>query len=56
LLDRQVIDTLRADHRSGRADCSYELFSIIMFDRWFGDCIEGWSHPSGRDTEVVTAN
>jgi asparagine synthase (glutamine-hydrolysing) len=56
LLDRQVIDTLRADHRSGRADCSYELFSIIMFDRWFGDYIEGWSHPSGRDTEIATAN
>jgi asparagine synthase (glutamine-hydrolysing) len=56
LLDRQVIDTLRADHRSGRADCSYELFSIIMFDRWFSDYIEGWSHPSGRDTEIATAN
>jgi hypothetical protein len=37
LLDRQVINTLRADHRSGRADNSYELFSIIVFDQWFGE-------------------
>jgi asparagine synthase (glutamine-hydrolysing) len=41
LLDRQVIDKLRADHRSGRADNSYELFAIIMFDHWFGDYIAG---------------
>jgi hypothetical protein len=37
LLDRQVINTLRADHRSGRADNSYELFSIMVFDQWFGE-------------------
>jgi asparagine synthase (glutamine-hydrolysing) len=37
LLDQQVINTLRADHRSGRADNSYELFSIIVFDQWFGE-------------------
>jgi asparagine synthase (glutamine-hydrolysing) len=37
LLDQQVINTLRADHRDGRADNSYELFSIIVFDQWFGE-------------------
>jgi asparagine synthase (glutamine-hydrolysing) len=40
LLDRQVIDTLRADHRSGHADNSYELFSIIVFDQWFGEQVQ----------------
>jgi asparagine synthase (glutamine-hydrolysing) len=35
LLDRQMIDRLRAEHRTGRADNSYELFSIIVFDQWF---------------------
>src|SRR5215472_5692856 len=56
VLDRQVIDKLRADHRSGRADCSYELFSIIVFDRWFSDHIEGWTgNPSGRNAVSATA-
>jgi asparagine synthase (glutamine-hydrolysing) len=40
LLDRQVIDRLRAEHRSGRADNSYELFGIIVFDRWFSEHAE----------------
>jgi asparagine synthase (glutamine-hydrolysing) len=57
LLDRQVIDKLRADHRSGRADYSYELFGIIMFDRWFGDYIEGGTrNPSVSDAEIAAAN
>jgi hypothetical protein len=40
LLDRQVINTLRAEHRSGRADNSYELFSIMVFDQWFGEHVQ----------------
>jgi asparagine synthase (glutamine-hydrolysing) len=57
LLDRQVIDKLRADHRSGRADYSYELFSIIMFDRWFGEYIEAWNRNSaGCDAKIAIAN
>ena len=37
LLDWHLINALRADHRSGRADNSYELFSIIVFDQWFSE-------------------
>jgi hypothetical protein len=55
-VDRQVIDALRADHRSGRADYSYELFTIIVFDRWFSAHIERSSgNPSGRGTEIESA-
>jgi hypothetical protein len=37
-------------------DYSYELFSIIVFDRWFSAHIEGSSgNPSGRGTEIETA-
>jgi asparagine synthase (glutamine-hydrolysing) len=57
LLDRRVIHRLRADHQSGRADYSYELFSIIMFDRWFAEYIEGLPrNPSNSDAEIASAS
>jgi asparagine synthase (glutamine-hydrolysing) len=31
----EYIQLMRSKHRSGAADYSYELFSIIMFDAWF---------------------
>jgi hypothetical protein len=37
LLYWHLINALRANHRSGRADNSYELFSIIVFDQWFSE-------------------
>jgi asparagine synthase (glutamine-hydrolysing) len=41
VLDAAVIDRLRAEHRTGAADRSSELFAIMMFDRWFGTYIAG---------------
>ena len=35
ILDWSFIQTLRDQHRRGRRDNSYELFSIIMFDVWW---------------------
>lgn len=40
MLDKKVIDELRAEHASGRADNSSELFGIIVFDRWFSEQVE----------------
>lgn len=33
------IESLRVQHQAGKADNSYALFSIIMFDKWFRDYI-----------------
>ncbi|HEV7861017.1 MAG TPA: asparagine synthase (glutamine-hydrolyzing) [Pyrinomonadaceae bacterium] len=35
ILNWEYIQLLRAQHRSGKADNSYALFSIIMFDVWY---------------------
>jgi asparagine synthase (glutamine-hydrolysing) len=40
ILDREVIELLRAGHRSGRADNAYALFGIMVFDRWFAEHID----------------
>lgn len=40
LLSRPVIQRLRAEHRRGVADHSYELFGIIQFDRWWSTYVE----------------
>jgi asparagine synthase (glutamine-hydrolysing) len=40
VLSWDVIQRLREEHRRGLADNAYELFSIIMFDRWWSAYIE----------------
>ena len=35
ILDWNYIQLLRAEHRSGKNDNSYPLFSLIMFDVWY---------------------
>lgn len=39
--DWEEIQRLRAEHRRGRRDNSYELFSILMFDVWYRRYIQG---------------
>jgi asparagine synthase (glutamine-hydrolysing) len=40
VLSWDVIQRLREEHRRGLADNAYELFGIIMFDRWWSAYIE----------------
>jgi hypothetical protein len=40
VLSWEVIQRLREEHRRGVANNAYELFSIIMFDRWWSAYIE----------------
>jgi asparagine synthase (glutamine-hydrolysing) len=35
ILNRSYVEQLRHLHRNGKADCSYELFSILVFDVWW---------------------
>jgi asparagine synthase (glutamine-hydrolysing) len=35
IFDYDVIERLRGEHKAGRRDNSMELFSILVFDRWF---------------------
>lgn len=35
IFDYDAIQRLRAEHKAGRSDNSMELFSILVFDRWF---------------------
>jgi len=39
-LSWDVIQRLREEHRRGLANNAYELFGIIMFDRWWSAYIE----------------
>jgi hypothetical protein len=45
ILNWEYIQLLRAQHRSGKADNSYALFSIIMFDVWYRKYILGTEAP-----------
>jgi asparagine synthase (glutamine-hydrolysing) len=45
ILNWEYIQLLRAQHRSGKADNSYALFSIIMFDVWYRKYILGAAAP-----------
>jgi asparagine synthase (glutamine-hydrolysing) len=41
ILDWQVIQQLREQHKRGRRDNSYELFAIILFDVWWRKYVKG---------------
>jgi hypothetical protein len=43
ILDAEVIARLRAEHMTGVADRSSELFGIMMFDRWWGTYVDAGS-------------
>lgn len=43
IINWDYLQTLRAEHGSGRRDNSYELFSILMFDVWYRTFIVGES-------------
>jgi asparagine synthase (glutamine-hydrolysing) len=45
ILNWEYIQLLREQHRTGKADNSYPLFSIIMFDVWFRKYIAGREAP-----------
>ncbi|MBD0327223.1 MAG: hypothetical protein ICV68_12375, partial [Pyrinomonadaceae bacterium] len=45
ILNWDYIQLMREQHRAGRADNSYPLFSIIMFDVWFRKYISGRDAP-----------
>ncbi len=45
ILDWEYIQMLRAEHRAGRNDNSYPLFSLIMFDVWYRRYISGAGMP-----------
>lgn len=45
ILDWDYIQLLRAQHRSGKNDNSYPLFSLIMFDVWYRKYISGEGMP-----------
>ena len=47
VLSWDVIQRLREEHRRGLADNAYELFSIIMFDRWWSTYIENGQAYAG---------
>jgi asparagine synthase (glutamine-hydrolysing) len=50
LMRWESIQRLRAEHRSGRRDNSYELFAILMFDAWYR------RYLLGEDVESATAS
>lgn len=50
LMNWECIQRLRAEHRSGRRDNSYELFAILMFDAWYR------RNLLGEDVESATAS
>ena len=35
IFDYDYITQLRAEHRYGKRDNSYELFAVLMFDTWY---------------------
>jgi hypothetical protein len=41
LFNWDYIQSLRQQHRSGKRDNSYALFSLIMFDAWYQKYILG---------------
>ncbi|MCU1265051.1 MAG: Asparagine synthase [Acidobacteria bacterium] len=45
ILDWEYIQLLRAEHRAGKNDNSYPLFSLIMFDIWYRKYISGAGMP-----------
>jgi asparagine synthase (glutamine-hydrolysing) len=51
VLSWDVIQRLREEHRRGLANNAYELFGIIMFDRWWSTYIE-----NGQAGSVCSAN
>lgn len=54
ILNWNYIDQMRREHRDGRKDLSYELFSVIVFDVWWRKYITG-SLPITRWTAVGAA-
>jgi asparagine synthase (glutamine-hydrolysing) len=46
LFNWDYIQTLRQQHRNGKRDNSYPLFSLIMFDVWYRKYIGGSSAPA----------
>ena len=47
MLSWDVIQRLREEHRRGLANNAYELFGIIMFDRWWSAYIENGQAYAG---------
>lgn len=47
LFNWDYIQTLRQQHRNGKRDNSYPLFSLIMFDAWYRKYIAGAGAPAG---------
>jgi asparagine synthase (glutamine-hydrolysing) len=45
IFDWEYIQRLRAQHRRGKSDNSYPLFSLIMFDVWYRKYISGSGLP-----------
>jgi len=51
VLSWDVIQRLREEHRRGLANNAYELFGIIMFDRWWSTYIENGQAHAGVGTQ-----